>query len=111
MIEAAEGRTDQALATLRKAADAEAAMPFEFGPPFVDKPAAELLGELLLERGRPQEARLAFEAALVRAPERTASLEGLGKAARATGDSDTAGRLEARLRAIRQRAKAPGPGK
>ena len=35
-----------------------AALPFEFGPPFVDKPTHELLGEILLEAGRPQAARL-----------------------------------------------------
>jgi len=111
MIEAAERRRDQALATLKKAADAEAAMPFEFGPPFVDKPAAELLGEMLLDAGRPQEARNAFEAALARAPDRTASLEGLEKAARAAGDMEAARRIEARLRAIRQGPKVHDPAR
>jgi tetratricopeptide (TPR) repeat protein len=103
------GETDRALATLRRAADAEEAIPFEFGPPFIDKPTRELLGELLLRQGRPADARRAFEAALARAPERTASLAGLEKAARAAGDAETASRLAARLRAIRQRAE-PNPG-
>ena len=106
MIDARAGRRDAALATLRQAAGAEAALPFEFGPPFVDKPTPELLGELLLEAGRPKEARRAFEASLARAPERTASLEGLEKAARALGDAEAAQRVAARLREIRQRGDA-----
>jgi tetratricopeptide (TPR) repeat protein len=103
MIDARTGIRDEAVKALGAAADAEAALPFEFGPPFVDKPTHELLGEILLEAGRPQEARRAFEAALARAPERAASLEGLEKAARAAGDAETATRVAARLREIRQR--------
>jgi tetratricopeptide (TPR) repeat protein len=106
MIDARAGRRDTALSTLRKAADAEAAMPFEFGPPFIDKPTEELLGELLLEWSRPQDARRAFEAALARAPERTASLEGLEKSARAAGDAEAANRIASRLRVIHQRGDA-----
>jgi len=108
MIDATRGRADRALATLRRAADAEDAMPFEFGPPFVDKPARELLGEMLLQQGRADDARREFEAALARAPERTASLEGLEKAARAAGDAEAASRVASRLRAIRQRGSKPG---
>ena len=84
-------------------------MPFEFGPPFVDKPARELLGEMLLQQGRAAEARREFEAALSRAPERIASLAGLEKAARAAGDAEAANRAASRLRAIRQREeRRPG---
>jgi tetratricopeptide (TPR) repeat protein len=109
MIDASRGRPDRALATLRRAADAEDAMPFEFGPPFVDKPARELLAEMLLQQGRSGDARREFEAALARAPERTASLEGLEKAARAAGDAEGASRVASRLRAIRQRGeRKPG---
>jgi tetratricopeptide (TPR) repeat protein len=109
MIDAARGRADRAVATLRRAADAEDAMPFEFGPPFVDKPARELLGEMLLQQGRADDARREFEAALSRAPERIALLAGLEKAARAAGDADAAGRAASRLRAIRQREeRRPG---
>ena len=109
LIDARAGRREEALAALRQAAAAEAAMPFEFGPPFIDKPTPELLGELLLEGSRPKDARRAFEAALARAPERTASLEGLERAARASGDEEAAGRAASRLRSIRGRAAA-GPG-
>jgi predicted negative regulator of RcsB-dependent stress response len=41
----------------------------------------ELLGEVLLDAGRPDEARAAFEAALARAPGRAPSLRGLARAA------------------------------
>lgn len=71
---------DKAAAALQKAADEEASLPSAFGPPLIAKPSHELLGEFLLERGRNQEARSAFETALSRAPQRVQSLLGLEKA-------------------------------
>jgi hypothetical protein len=55
----ADKKSDEAVAALRAASAAEAAMPVEFGPPFVDKPAAELLGDVLLALGRKAEATTA----------------------------------------------------
>ena len=75
----AENKKDEAVASLRDAAAEEAAMPVEFGPPFVDKPAHELLGEVLLWLGRPAEAASAYESALKRAPNRAASVKGLAR--------------------------------
>lgn len=66
----AEGKRDDAIAILERAAAAEDAMPAEFGPPFVDKPARELLGDVLLRVGRPREAAVAYESALRRTPGR-----------------------------------------
>jgi tetratricopeptide (TPR) repeat protein len=66
----AEGKRDDAIAMLERAAAAEEAMPAEFGPPFVDKPARELLGDVLLRIGRPGEAAAAYEAARRRTPGR-----------------------------------------
>jgi len=66
----AEGKSDDAIAILERAAAAEDAMPAEFGPPFVDKPARELLGDVLVRLARPSEARAAYEAALRRTPGR-----------------------------------------
>ena len=100
MIAAAEGKRDEAIALLRKAAESESAMPFEYGPPFIDKPTEELLGEVLLEAQRPKEARLAFERALVRTPQRTQSLLGLVRAAKAAGDNVAAQETAAKLRSI-----------
>ncbi|MFW6088421.1 MAG: tetratricopeptide repeat protein [Gemmatimonadota bacterium] len=76
----ATGDADAAVEIARQAAEAEAAMPLWFGPPVVDKPTHELLGELLLAAGRPAEARQAFETALSRTPGRSAALEGLARA-------------------------------
>jgi len=49
-----------------------------------------LLGDMLLELGSPPEARLAYEAALERSPNRFNSLYGAGRAAESSGDSDAA---------------------
>jgi hypothetical protein len=71
-----DGKTEAGLATLRQAAADETALPYEFGPPTILKPGNELLGEVLLELGRPADARQAFDAALQLAPGRLQSLEG-----------------------------------
>jgi tetratricopeptide (TPR) repeat protein len=72
-----EGDGAGAVALAREAAEAEAAMPFEFGPPFIDKPTYELLGEQLVEAAKPEEARAAFRTALARTPHRVAAERGL----------------------------------
>ena len=102
MIRHKEGASAEAIDLLRKAAAAEDALPFEFGPPFIDKPAYELLGEILLEAGQPKEARAAFERALARTPERTQALDGLMKAAAQSGDRAKEAEIRARLQAIRR---------
>lgn len=109
LIEAAEGRTDAAIVTLQQAVAAEEHLPFEFGPPFVEKPSAEALGEALLAAARPADARKAFEAALQRSPERTSSLRGLAQAAAQAGDAETARICNERLRAIWHRADTARP--
>lgn len=97
------GRTQEALALLSEAAAGESASPMEFGPPSLDKPANELLGEVLLELGRAKEACEAFHAAQVLAPGRGQSLIGLSKCARQLGDSETADSVEARLAKVHLR--------
>ena len=99
-----QGDTDGAIIRLSKAAAAEKAMPMEFGPPSADKPANELLGEVLLELGRAQEARTAFDVAQVMAPGRGQSLIGLAKCARALHDPELAEIVEARLANVGLRA-------
>jgi predicted Zn-dependent protease len=76
----AEGKQDEAIAMMKKAADAEAGLTFEFGPPEIVKPTHELLGEMLLDAGKPQEAQSYFETALQRAPRRALSMQGLARA-------------------------------
>ena len=72
----AAGDADGAVATLRAATDAEAAIPAGFGPPLVQKPSAELLGDTLLALGRYDEAAAAYKASLAAAPNRRLSLRG-----------------------------------
>jgi tetratricopeptide (TPR) repeat protein len=91
------GRTEPGLARLREVAVNEAAAPFEFGPPDVPKPTAELLGEELARLGRPREAAAAFREALARAPGRTLSLQGLATAQERDGDRDGARLTRAQL--------------
>lgn len=80
VILAEEGHAEDAITLVREAVEAEESLPFIFGPPFVDKPSHELLGELLLALGRADEAREAFETALSRTPERATAQSGLARA-------------------------------
>lgn len=71
----ANGKRAEALPMLEAAAKSERAMPLEFGPPDVPKPAAELLAEQLLAAGRPADAAAAYRMVLQRAPGRTLASE------------------------------------
>lgn len=71
------GKRAEALPILVQASKAELAMPLEFGPPVVPKPATELLAEEHLAAGRATEAAAAFRSALERAPGRALSSAGL----------------------------------
>jgi hypothetical protein len=51
-------------------------LPIAFGPPTIDKPSHELLGEFLLRRGRKDEAHAEFENAVARAPGRRLTEQG-----------------------------------
>ncbi len=95
----AAGRSDSAVATLTAAADTEASLPYEFGPPETVKPPRELLGEVLLAAQRPAEARSAFEQALARTPNRSRAVLGLARAYAALGDRQQAARWYAQFRA------------
>ncbi len=102
------GRSKEGLALLSEAAAGERASPMEFGPPSLDKPANELLGEVLLELGRAKEACTAFEAAQVMAPGRGQSLIGLSKCARQIGSTEVADSADARLAKVRLREALAG---
>lgn len=62
---------------LREAASREDALPIAFGPPTIDKPTRELLGEFLLRRGKLSDARAEFTRALARTPGRRLAVKGL----------------------------------
>jgi hypothetical protein len=93
-----EGKKDAGIALLRKAADAESALPLDFGPPAIEKPSFELLGDELLALGRDAEAEAAYQAALARAPGRTRSLQGLLRAQQALQRTAAAERTQELLR-------------
>jgi tetratricopeptide (TPR) repeat protein len=109
-LEQARGKRDAAIALVRAAAAIEDTMAVEFGPPVAPKPSHELLGEVLLEAGRPAEAKLAFQRALELAPGRSLSLLGLGRAARASGDLAVADKAIAALATNWYAADSDTPG-
>ncbi|MFN2578115.1 MAG: hypothetical protein ABR607_10545 [Pyrinomonadaceae bacterium] len=80
LLMAANGKSQEAVADLRRIAEEEHALPLEFGPPSIYKPTDELLGDLLLELHRSSEARDAFQVALARAPGRRSVVQALARA-------------------------------
>mgnify|MGYP001036698039 CR=1 FL=1 len=104
-----DGDPDTAVRLLMEAAELEESLPMEFGPPASLKPPHELLGEVLLDLDRPEEAVAAFEGSLSLAPRRTPSLRGLAEAARTSGDEERALATEAAIAEILSGVDARGP--
>lgn len=90
VIAQAAGRTDQAIDILRAASTSEMQLPPPLGLPVPVKPSSELLGEVLVDAGRPAEALDAFRDALSRNRNRTLSVLGLARASAALARHDTA---------------------
>lgn len=82
----AEGKHDDALKAMSAAADAEDKTEKHPVTPGVPKPARELYGAMLLERGMAKEALAAFEATLKKEPNRLGAYVGAAKAAERSGD-------------------------
>ena len=82
----AEGKQDDALAAMSAAADAEDKTEKHPVTPSVPKPARELYGAMLLERGMAKEALAAFEATLKKEPNRLGACAGAAAAAEKSGD-------------------------
>jgi hypothetical protein len=80
------GDTAGALAAAKAAAELEDVTEKHPVTPGALLPARELYGDLLLELARPADARVAYEAALVRQPNRARSLFGAARAAELAGD-------------------------
>lgn len=91
------GNDDDALKSMRAAADLDDATEKNPVTPGPILPAREQLGELLLELHRPAEALKEFEASLERAPGRLAGLYGAAQAAKLAGDPVKARRHFAEL--------------
>ncbi len=74
---------------LREAVALEETLPIAFGPPAIDKPTHELLGELLFRHGRADEAQKEFAKALARTPGRRLAERGFGAASAGAGQGGT----------------------
>jgi tetratricopeptide (TPR) repeat protein len=82
----AEGKNDEALAAMRKAADREDATEKHAVVPGPMIPARELLGDMLMELGKPAEALAQYEASIGKEPNRFRGLYGAALAAERSGD-------------------------
>jgi tetratricopeptide (TPR) repeat protein len=84
-LAAGEGEHDEGLRRLREAADLEDALGKHPVSPGSVLPIRELLGQALLDAGRPDEALAAFEASLRLNPGRLAATQGAARAAEQAG--------------------------
>jgi hypothetical protein len=104
----AQGRRDEALDQLRRAAEMEDATEKAAVTPGPIKPARELLGEMLLEMNRPAEALSAFETTLAKEPNRYRALYGAASASAAGNDSKKAASYRAKLLEVAEPRDASG---
>lgn len=98
LITLAKGRPDQAVMLLQEAVQIEESMRQPNGAATPIKPTHELLGEVLLQLGKPAEAAAAFDHCLQRMPNRARSLMGAAKAHAAAGQRETAAERWSTLR-------------
>jgi tetratricopeptide (TPR) repeat protein len=105
-VAAAEGKKNEAIDMLRRAADSEDILGKHPVSPGAFVPVREQLGSLLLETGKPKEAQREFEAALKIYPGRFRGLYGAAQAAEQAGDNENASRYYTKLAA--QTSKAGG---
>ena len=92
-----QGKEELALEQMRAAAELEVSTPKHPVTPAPTLPADELLGDLLMERGKPDEALAAYERSLELHPNRFNSIIGAARAARALEDEDTTRKFYAAL--------------
>jgi tetratricopeptide (TPR) repeat protein len=92
-----EGKKDDAVSLLRRAADAEDILGKHPVSPGALVPAREQLGDLLLGLDRPKEAQREFEAALKIYPGRFRGLYGAAQASQKSGDKEKAEHCFAKL--------------
>ena len=105
-----DGEDDKALSKLKEAANMEAALPYEFGPPSIVKPSRELLADAYMKLGHHEKAAEAYKKQLELTPLRTASLLGLMRASEKAGQSEEAAEAYERLAKIWKHADAGIPG-
>ena len=105
----AEGKTEDALKAMSAAADAEDKTEKHPVTPGVPKPARELYGVMLLDRGLAAEALAAFEATIRKEPNRLNAFAGAAKAADRMGDKAKAKDYYQKLAALAGSADADRP--
>ena len=106
LVAFAEGRKQEAIAAIRKAADHEEAVGKNAISPGSLLPAREILGDLLLETGAGAAALVEYEASLKIAPHRLNSIDGAARASALAGDRAKAEGYSRELKRLRQRAVA-----
>ncbi|MDE3136279.1 MAG: hypothetical protein KGL59_06880 [Acidobacteriota bacterium] len=99
--------SDGALAWMRKAVTLEDGTEKSAVTPGPIAPARELLGEMLLQLGRPGDALEEFEATLTKEPNRFRSLYGAARAANLAGNAEAARRYARALLKICAHADQP----
>jgi hypothetical protein len=104
----AAGDIMTALTGLRAAAEMEDKTQLASVTPGPLLPAREMLGELLLDQNKPNEALHEFEVSLQQEPNRFWSLYGAAEAAKRTGNGPLAHQYFAKLLAFGRRADQPG---
>jgi hypothetical protein len=103
----AEARHDDALALMRETAAMEDATEKSAVTPGPIKPARELLGDMLMQLGRPAEALAEYEATLKKEPNRFRAIYGAGRAAAAAGQRQRAATFYTTLLQIARDADQP----
>jgi tetratricopeptide (TPR) repeat protein len=106
----AEGKPDEALKLISAAADAEDKTEKSPVTPGPLAPARELYGQMLLERGKPQEALAAFEASKAKEPNRFRGYAGAAAAAEKLGDKGMAKANYEKLVALASTSDRPEVG-
>ncbi len=104
----AEGKSTEALTTMRAAAVREDATEKNAVTPGPIAPARELLGEMLLEMKQPAEALKEFKATLKKEPNRFRAIYGAARAASLSGDRATARTFYQQLLTICAKGDSPG---
>jgi hypothetical protein len=102
------GRTSDALAEMRAAAEQEDGTEKSAVTPGPIAPARELLGEMLLQTKEPAQALKEFEATLKKEPNRFRALYGAAVAAERSGNKTLANQYHAELLKMCARADKPG---
>jgi len=102
------GRTSEAVAEMRAAAEQEDNTEKSAVTPGPIAPARELLGEMLLQTKEPAQALKEFEATLKKEPNRFRAMYGAARAAELSGNKAVASKYYAELLKMCERADKPG---